>query len=151
KLLAVVSTVAMAANAATAAASAAPAESAVATTAKAAIDWKDRVANYVETHGPALLSAIVILAAGFFVARWLGEVAKRWLSRKELQLEPPVQMLFARLLRLLVMAFALVTAAGTAGMNVTTLVAGVGVAGGGVGPGALGRPSDVVSGLTVAL
>src|SRR2546428_1269316 len=149
KLIAVVSTVAMAANTATAAASATPAESAVATTAKAAIDWKDRVANYVETHGPALLSAIVILAAGFFVARWIGEVAKRWLSRKELQLEPPVQMLFARLLRLLIMAFALVTAAGTAGMNVTTLVAGVGVAGVGVGLATQGVLSNIVAGLTI--
>src|SRR5258708_40307963 len=133
KLIATIFTMAIAARAATVAASSTPAESAMATTTKAAIDWKDRVANYVETHGPALLSAILILAAGFFVARWLGEVAKRWLSRKELQLEPPVQRLFARLLRLLVMAFALVTAAGTAGMNVTALVASVGVAGVGVG------------------
>src|SRR5256712_2859868 len=149
KLIAVVSTVAMAANAATAAASAAPAESAVATTAKAAIDWKDRVANYVETHGPALLSAIVILAVGFFVARWLGEVAKRWLSRKELQLEPPVQMLFPRLLRLLVMAFALVTAAGGAGKDGNALVASVGVAGVGVGLATQGVLSNVVAGLTI--
>ncbi len=123
--------------------------SVAATTAKTALDWKDRVANYVETHGPALLSAILILAAGFFVARWIGEVAKRWLSRKELQLEPPVQMLFARLLRLLVMAFALVTAAGTAGMNVTTLVAGVGVAGVGVGLATQGVLSNIVAGLTI--
>jgi len=121
----------------------------MATTTKAAIDWKDRVANYVETHGPALLSAILILAAGFFVARWLGEVAKRWLSRKELQLEPPVQMLFARLLRLLVMVFALVTAAGTAGMNVTALVASVGVAGVGVGLATQGVLSNIVAGLTI--
>ncbi len=149
KLIAGAFTMAMAANASTAAATAAPAESPMASTAKTAIDWKDRVANYVETHGPALLSAIVILAVGFFVARWLGEVAKRWLSRKELQLEPPVQMLFARLLRLLVMAFALVTAAGEAGMNVTTLVAGVGVAGVGVGLATQGVLSNIVAGLTI--
>src|SRR5579862_3703957 len=74
KLIAGVFTVAMAINAATAAATSAPAESPMASTAKTAIDWKDRVANYAETHGPALLSAILFLAAGFFVARWLGEV-----------------------------------------------------------------------------
>src|SRR5438477_1237642 len=139
----------MASNSATAAATSAPAESPMASTAKTAIDWKDRVANYVETHGPALLSAILILAAGFFVARWLGEAAKDWLGRKELQLEPPVQMLFARLLRLLIMAFALVTAAGTAGMNVTALVASVGVAGVGVGLATQGVLSNVVAGLTI--
>jgi len=120
-----------------------------ATTAKTPLDWKDRVANYVETHGPALLSAILILAAGFFVARCVGELAKRWLSRKELQLEPPVQMLFVRLLRLLVLVFALVTAAGTAGMNVTALVASVGVAGVGVGLATQGVLSNIVAGLTI--
>ena len=120
-----------------------------ATSLKTPLEWKDRVANYVETHGPALLSAILILAAGFFVARWLGELAKRWLSRKELQLEPPVQMLFVRLLRLLVIAFALVTAAGTAGMNVTALVASVGVAGVGVGLATQGVLSNIVAGLTI--
>jgi len=120
-----------------------------ATTTKTQLDWKDRVANYVETHGTALLSAILILAAGFFVARWVGELAKRWLSRKELQLEPPVQMLFVRLLRLLVLVFALVTAAGTAGMNVTALVASVGVAGVGVGLATQGVLSNIVAGLTI--
>src|SRR6266404_1504007 len=149
KLIGGAFTLAMAANAAAAGAASGPAESVVATTAKNTLEWKDRVANYVETHGPALLSAIVILAVGFFVARWLGEVAKRWLSRKELQLEPPVQMLFARLLRLLIMAFALVTAAGTAGMNVTALVASVGVAGVGVGLATQGVLSNIVAGLTI--
>src|SRR5438552_1157653 len=73
------------------------------------MDWKERVANYVEKHGPALFSAILILAAGFFVARWAGKLAMHWLSRKELQLEPPVRMLMVRLLRLLVRALALAT------------------------------------------
>src|SRR6266853_5325424 len=149
KLIAAVFAVAMAADAATAAAAAAPAESPMASSAKTPLDWKDRVANYVETHGPALLSAILILAAGFFVARWVGELAKRWLSRKELQLEPPVQMLFVRLLRLLVLVFALVTAAGTAGMNVTALVASVGVAGVGVGLATQGVLSNIGVGLTI--
>ena len=70
----------------------------------------ERIANYIEKHGPALLSAIMILIAGFFVSRWLGKLAMRWLSRKELQLEPPVRMLIVRLIRLLIFVFALVIA-----------------------------------------
>ena len=70
----------------------------------------ERIANYIEKHGPALLSAIMILVAGFFVSRWVGKLMMRWLSRKELQLEPPVRMLIVRLIRLLIFVFALVIA-----------------------------------------
>ena len=110
---------------------------------------KDRLANYVEKHGPALFGAILILVAGFFVARWVGKLAMHWLSRKELQLEPPVRMLIVRLLRLLVVVFALVIAAGTAGVDVTALVASIGVAGLGVGLAMQGVLSNVVAGLTI--
>src|SRR5437879_2797644 len=113
------------------------------------MDWQDRIANYVEHHGPALLSAVLILVAAFFVARWLGRLAMRGLSRKELQLEPPVRTLLARIVRLLVMVFAVVIAAGTAGVDVTSLVAGIGVAGLGVGLAMQGVLSNVVAGLTI--
>jgi small conductance mechanosensitive channel len=116
---------------------------------KVPADLKDRLANYVENHGPALLGAILILVAGIFVARWVGKLAMHWLSRKELQLEPPVRMLIVRLLRLLVFVFALVIAAGTAGVDVTALVASIGVAGLGVGLAMQGVLSNVVAGLTI--
>jgi small conductance mechanosensitive channel len=113
------------------------------------MDWQDRIANYVEKHGPALLSAVLILVAAFFLARWLGKLAMRGLSHKDLQLEPPVRMLLARIVRLLVMVFAVVIAAGTAGIDVTSLVAGIGVAGLGVGLATQGVLSNVVAGLTI--
>lgn len=113
------------------------------------VDWKERVANYIETHGPKILSAILILVAGFFVARWAGKLVQSWLGRKELQLEPPVQMLMVRLLRLLVLIFSLVIAAGTAGMDVTALVASIGVAGVGLGLATQGVLSNIVAGLTI--
>jgi small conductance mechanosensitive channel len=114
-----------------------------------ALDWKDRVGNYIETHGPKLAGAILIMFCGFLAARWLGKLAMRWLSRKELQLEPPVQMLIVRLTRLFVFLFALVIAAGTAGVDVTALVASIGVAGVGVGLATQGVLSNVVAGLTI--
>src|SRR5260370_376522 len=113
------------------------------------IEIKERIANYVEKHGPALLGAIVILTIGFFVARWLGRLAMHWLNRKEMALEPPVRMLIVRVLRLLVFVFPLVIAAGTAGVDVTALVASIGVAGVGVGLAMQGVLSNVVAGLTI--
>src|SRR5258708_3498554 len=114
-----------------------------------ALDWKNRIANYVEHHGPALVGAILIVVVGFLVARSAGRLAIRWLSRKELQLEPPVQTLMVRLIRLLIMLFATVIAAGTAGVEVSALVASIGVAGVGVGLAMQGVLSNVVAGLTI--
>ncbi len=113
------------------------------------MDWKDRVANYIETHGPKLVGAVLILLAGVFIARWLGKLVMRWLGRKELQLEPPVQMLIVRLLKLVVFLFALVIAAGTAGVDVTALVASIGVAGVGVGLAMQGVLGNLIAGLTI--
>jgi small conductance mechanosensitive channel len=107
------------------------------------------LADYVQTHGPKLAGAILILVAGAFVARFAGRLAMRWLGRKELQLEPPVQMLIVRVLKLLVMIFALVVAAGTAGVDVTALVASIGVAGVGVGLAMQGVLGNLVAGLTI--
>jgi small conductance mechanosensitive channel len=113
------------------------------------LEWKGRVGTYIDNHGPALLGAILILVAGVFLARWIGNFASRWLARKELGLEPPVQMLLGRLTRLFVVAFALVIAAGTAGVDVTAMVAGIGVAGLGVGLAMQGVLSNIVAGLTI--
>jgi len=113
------------------------------------MEWKDRIANYLEKHGPAILSAILILVGGFLLARWLGKLAMRWLSRKELQLEPPVRMLMVRLFKLVIVVFSLVIAAGTAGVDVTALVASIGVAGVGIGLATQGVLSNVVAGLTI--
>ena len=113
------------------------------------MEWKDRVANYIEKHGPALVGAMMILVVGFFISRWVGKLAMRGLGKKELQLEPPVQMLIVRLIRLLIIIFALVIAGGTAGVDVTAMVASIGVAGLGIGLAMQGVLSNVVAGLTI--
>jgi small conductance mechanosensitive channel len=112
-------------------------------------DWKERIGNYIEKHGPALLSAIVILVVGFLVARTLGNLLMRWLTRKELSLEPPVRMLIVRLVRLVIAGLAVVIAAGTAGIDVTAMVASIGVAGVGVGLAMQGVLGNLVAGLTI--
>src|SRR5262245_44590533 len=113
------------------------------------MEWNDRIANYIEKHGPALVGAMMILVVGFFISRWIGKLAMRWLARKELQLEPPVQMLIVRLIRLLIFIFALIIAGGTAGVDVTAMVASIGVAGVGIGLAMQGVLSNIVAGLTI--
>jgi len=109
--------------------------------------WKDRLVEYVIVHSGSLLSAMAVIVVGFIAARWLGKLTARWLERKAM--EPPVRMLLVRIVRLLVFAAALVMALGTAGMDVTALIAGMSIAGVGVGLAMQGVLGNLFAGLTI--
>lgn len=109
--------------------------------------WADKIIDYVVKNGPGLAGAVVILVLGGLAARLLGKLLLRWLDKR--QMEPPVKMLLTRILRLLIMAFAFVVAAGTCGVNIAPLVAGIGVAGVGIGLAMQGVLSNLVSGLVI--
>jgi small conductance mechanosensitive channel len=113
------------------------------------MNWQNRIADYIGQHGPKLAGGLLIVIGGVFVARSIGNLTMRWLSRKELQLEPPVRMLIVRVVRLLVVVLALVIAAGTAGVEIAPLVAGIGVAGVGIGLAMQGILGNLVAGLTI--
>jgi small conductance mechanosensitive channel len=121
--------------------------SATATSSSSPLAWKDKLINYVIDHSGALLSAIAIIIVGLLVARWVGNVLNRWLERKAM--EPPMRMLLVRIVRLLLFAFALVAALGTAGMDMTILIAGFSVAGVGVGLAMQGVLGNLFAGLTI--
>jgi small conductance mechanosensitive channel len=109
--------------------------------------WQDKIVDYIILHAGALISALVVVVIGFIAARWIGKLLDRWLTRKAM--EPPVRMLLVRIARLLVFGMALVVALGTAGMDVTALIAGVGVAGVGIGLAMQGILSNIMAGLTI--
>jgi len=109
--------------------------------------WQDKIVDYIILHAGALISALVVVVVGFIVARWIGKLLDRWLTRKAM--EPPVRILLVRIARLLVFGMALVVALGTAGMDVTALIAGVGVAGVGIGLAMQGILSNIMAGLTI--
>jgi small conductance mechanosensitive channel len=109
--------------------------------------WKDKLIDYSISHAGALISAAVVVMVGFVVARWIGKLADRWLTHKNM--EQPMRLLLVRITRLIIFALALVVALGTAGMDVTALIAGVGVAGVGIGLAMQGVLSNLVAGLTI--
>jgi small conductance mechanosensitive channel len=112
-----------------------------------AAQWKDRAITYGIEHGGSILSAIIIFAVGIFVAGRLAKLILRSLEKRNL--EPPVKMLIGRAIRLVVVAFAAVIALGTCDVNVMPLVAGIGVAGLGVGLAMQGVLSNIVAGMTI--
>jgi small conductance mechanosensitive channel len=109
--------------------------------------WKDKLIEYIIGHAGALISALVVVVVGFVVARWVGNLMDRWLTRKAM--EPPMRILLVRIMRLILFTLALVVALGTAGMDVTALIAGVGVAGVGIGLAVQGVLGNLVAGLTI--
>jgi small conductance mechanosensitive channel len=109
--------------------------------------WKDKLIDYSIDHAGALLSAMVVAVVGFVAARWIGKMLDRWLTHKNM--EQPMRTLLVRIVRLLITGMALIVALSTAGMNVTALIAGAGVAGVGVGLAMQGVLSNLVAGLTI--
>ena len=109
--------------------------------------WKDKAITYLIENGPKLFSALVIIIVGFVVARFVGELVQRWLNKRNL--EPPVRMLITRVIKLVIIAMFIVVALGTCGVDTTPLVAGIGVAGVGVGLAMQGVLGNLVAGLVI--
>jgi len=113
------------------------------------MDVRTLTLDLVVRYGFQVFGALVILGVGVIVARWLGEVADRRMARKAV--EPPMRTLAVRALRIVVMLFALVLALDKFGFQVAPLVAGIGVAGLGIGLALQGVLSNLVAGLSIIM
>jgi small conductance mechanosensitive channel len=97
--------------------------------------------------GPKLVTAILILAVGVFIANWCARALARALRRFDL--EPPVKQLLTRLARVSVLAIFLIVALQNLGVELLPLIAGLGVAGAGIALATQGVLSNVVAGLSI--
>jgi small conductance mechanosensitive channel len=108
---------------------------------------KGTLINLSIHYGPKILAAILIMTAGAFVANWAARSLMRGLRR--LELEPPVLLLFTRVMRLVVLALFAIMALENLGVELLPLIAGLGVAGAGVALATQGVLSNAVAGLTI--
>ena len=97
--------------------------------------------------GPKVIVAILILVAGFYVGRAIGTVVDGWL--RKLDLEPPVQLLLVRFVRLLVLGLFLIMALQNIGVDLLPLIAGLGVAGAGIALAMQGVLGNLAAGITI--
>ena len=97
--------------------------------------------------GPRVLAAVLILALGVMIARWVG----RWLDRglAHIDLEPPVRLLLVRIGRVLVMLLFLVMALQNLGVELLPLIAGLGIAGAGIALALQGVLGNIAAGLSI--
>lgn len=109
--------------------------------------WKTTIINYLTLYGFQVLGAVVILAIGWLVARWIGGLVQRWLGEQDL--EPPIRTLIVRVVKLLVLALAVVLALDKFGVQIAPLIAGIGVAGIGIGLALQGVLGNLMAGLTI--
>jgi small conductance mechanosensitive channel len=108
---------------------------------------QDLIVDLAVRYGFQVLGAIAIIGVGALVARWVGRLVDGHLTRR--QMEPPMRQLIGRVLRLVVMLFALVVALDKFGFQIAPLVAGIGVAGLGVGIALQGVLGNIMAGLNI--
>ena len=107
----------------------------------------DVITEYAVRYGFQALGAAIVFVAGALVARWGGKLTQQWLQRQEM--EPPVRMLLVKSVQAVILLFAIMAALGQLGMQIAPLLAGVGVAGLGIGLALQGVFSNVVAGLSI--
>jgi small conductance mechanosensitive channel len=105
------------------------------------------VVKFLAEYGFQIVGAVIIMVAGGMAARWLGRVANQWFEKK--QVEPPVRMLAVRVIRLVVFLLAAVLALEKCGVPIGPMVAGIGVAGVGIGLAMQHVLSNLFAGLTI--
>ena len=108
---------------------------------------KDIVVDLAIRYGFQVVGALVILVVGAILGRWLGGVIDRRLQTRSM--EPPMRLLIVRVLRVVVMLFAVVVALDKFGFQIAPLVAGIGVVGLGIGIALQGVLGNVVAGLSI--
>ena len=105
------------------------------------------ITQYAVQYGFRIMGAILVIIAALIVANSVGRLFERWLNKQDL--EPPLRLLLLRVLKALLVILGVLIALDQLGVQIAPLVAGLGVAGLGVGLALQGVLSNVVAGLSI--
>jgi small conductance mechanosensitive channel len=106
-----------------------------------------KVVDFLTDYGFQIIGALIILTIGLAIAWWIGRVLQQWLEKKHV--EPPIVMLVVRVVRLVILLVVLLQALEKLNVPIGPALAGIGVAGVGVGFALQGVLSNLVAGLTI--
>ncbi len=109
----------------------------------------DSIVQYAVQYAMQALVALGIFTVGMMTARWAGNLAQQQLERHTL--EPPVRLLLVRIVKITVLLFTAVIALDALGVPISPLIAGIGVAGVGIGLALQGVLSNVMAGLSIII
>lgn len=110
-------------------------------------ELNEKIILYFVDHGMQILTAVVLMGIGVVIARWIGNLLHRWLKSKAY--DEPVSNLIVKAIKLLIIALIGVMALGQMGVQITPLIAGIGVAGVGASLAMQGLLGNLVAGLTI--
>jgi small conductance mechanosensitive channel len=110
-------------------------------------ELQSTVVKFLAEYGFQIIGAVIILVAGALSARWVSRVADQWFVKK--QVEPPIRMLAGRAIYLVVFGLSVVLALEKCGVPIAPMVAGIGVAGVGIGLALQHVLSNLVAGLNI--
>ena len=113
----------------------------------ASTELADKIILYFVDHGMQILIAIVLMGVGVVIARWVGNLVHRWLQTKAF--DEPVRNLIVKVVKLLIIVFIGIMALGQMGVQITPLIAGIGVVGVGASLAMQGLLGNLVAGLTI--
>ncbi|MGD0614318.1 MAG: mechanosensitive ion channel family protein [Verrucomicrobiota bacterium] len=106
-----------------------------------------KIVGFLTDYGIQIIGALIILAIGALIARWIGRKADQWFSKR--RIEPPIRILTVRVIRLLIFGLAVVLALDKFGVPITPMIAGISVAGVGIGLAMQGVLGNLMAGLTI--
>lgn len=109
---------------------------------------KITLVEFAVRYGLQILGASIILLIGLKIAGYATRALDGWLERKT-SIDVALRTLFVRLLRLVVVGATIVIAAEKIGVPVASLIAGLGVAGVGIGFAMQGVLSNLIAGMTI--
>lgn len=110
-------------------------------------DAQKVIIDFFIKYGLQIIGALIILGLGAILAKYLAKMLDEALAKKGM--EPPLRMLIGKALKLVIFGFTFLLALDKFGVQVAPLVAGIGVAGVGLGLAMQGVLSNVVAGLTL--
>jgi len=106
-----------------------------------------RVIGFLTDYGFQIIGALIILTIGFAIAWWVGRGLREWLEKRHI--EPPIVMLAVRVVRLLIFLVALLQALEKLSVPIGPALAGIGVAGIGIGLALQSVLVNLVAGLSI--
>jgi small conductance mechanosensitive channel len=110
-------------------------------------DARDRLVELAIEFGPRLFVAIVIMAVGWFVAKWVSRPADRLLER--FHVDVALRHLLTRVVHALVLLLFAIMALQNLGVELLPLIAGLGIAGAGIALAMQGVLGNMAAGLTI--
>ena len=110
-------------------------------------DARDWLVEYAIEFGPRLFVAIVIMVAGWFVAKWVSRPADRLLER--FHVDVALRQLLTRVVHALVLLLFAIMALQNLGVELLPLIAGLGIAGAGIALAMQGVLGNMAAGLTI--